>query len=168
MRGVGGARPAAGVSLSCGAWLAYLLSTVARVDGVLAEAKRPRASFRISALALGVVAKDLDAARAQVVPLLAMGEPTMVEHLVGAALPEGAIRAAVAKGGPFALAKLFTPEVIDQIALVATPDGLTAALARYAETGIDELAVGVFAAPDEVPGIVAELGRARRELGRGA
>ncbi len=92
----------------------------------------------------------------------------MVEHLVADALPAGAVTGAAARGGPFALAKLFTPEVIDQIALVATPDGLGAALARYAETGIDELAVGVFAAPDEAPAIVAELGRARLELGRKA
>jgi len=162
------ARHADGVSLSVGASHAYLRETVARVERVLAETKRPRASFRVTALSLGVIAKDLDAARAQVVPLLAMGEPSMVEHLVAGALPPGAVSAAHARGGPFALAKLFTPEVIDQIALVATPDGLRDALARYAETGIDELAVGVFAAPDEVPAIVAELGRARRELGRGA
>jgi 5,10-methylenetetrahydromethanopterin reductase len=162
------ARHADGVSLSVGASHAYLRQTVARVERVLAAEGRARASFRISALALGVIAKDLDAARAQVLPLLAMGEPSMVEHLVGDALPGGAIREAHARGGPFALAELFTPDVIDQIALVSTPDRLSEALARYAATGIDELAVGVFAAPDEVPGIVMELGRARRELGRDA
>jgi alkanesulfonate monooxygenase SsuD/methylene tetrahydromethanopterin reductase-like flavin-dependent oxidoreductase (luciferase family) len=162
------AKYADGVSLSVGASHAYLRETVARVERVLAERGRARDSFRVSALALGVIAKDLDAARAQVLPLLAMGEPSMVEHLVGSALPQGAIREAAARGGPFALAELFTPDVIDQIALVSTPDRLTEALARYAATGIDELAVGVFAAPDEVPGIVTELGRARRELGRGA
>jgi alkanesulfonate monooxygenase SsuD/methylene tetrahydromethanopterin reductase-like flavin-dependent oxidoreductase (luciferase family) len=162
------AKYADGVSLSVGASHAYLRETVARVERVLAERGRSRDSFRVSALALGVIAKDLDAARAQVLPLLAMGEPSMVEHLVGSALPQGAIREAAARGGPFALAELFTPDVIDQIALVSTPDRLTEALARYAATGIDELAVGVFAAPDEVPGIVTELGRARRELGRGA
>jgi alkanesulfonate monooxygenase SsuD/methylene tetrahydromethanopterin reductase-like flavin-dependent oxidoreductase (luciferase family) len=162
------ARFADGVSLSVGASHAYLRATVARVERVLAETGRSRASFRVTALALGVIAKDLDAARAQVLPLLAMGEPSMVEHLVAGALPAGAVSGAAARGGPFALAKLFTPEVIDQIALVATPDGLRDALARYAATGIDELAVGVFAAPDEVPAIVMELGRARRELGRDA
>jgi 5,10-methylenetetrahydromethanopterin reductase len=158
------ARVADGVSLSVGSSHAYLRQTVARVEQVLAEEKKPRAGFRITALSLGVIAKDLDAARAMVVPLLAMGEPSMVEHLTRGVLPEGEITAAAARGGPFAVAKLMTPEVIDQIALVSTPDGLGEALARYAATGIDELAVGIFAAPDELPAIVAELGRARHEL----
>ena len=113
-----------------------------------------------------MIAKDLDAARAMVVPLLAMGEPSMVEHLTRGVFAPGEVTAAAARGGPFALAKLFTPEAIDEIALVSTPDGLADSLARYAETGIDELAVGIFAAPDELPAIVAELGRARSELRR--
>ena len=158
------ARVADGVSLSVGASRAYLRATVASVERALAEQKKPRAGFRVTALTLAVVAKDVDAARAMVVPLLAMGEPSMVEHLTQGVLPPGEVTAAAARGGPFAMAKLFTPEVIDEIALVSTPDGLGAALARYAETGIDELAVGIFAAPEELPAIVAELGRARREI----
>jgi alkanesulfonate monooxygenase SsuD/methylene tetrahydromethanopterin reductase-like flavin-dependent oxidoreductase (luciferase family) len=57
--------------------------------------------------------------------------------------------------------------VIDAIALVATPDGLAEALARYAATGIDELAVSIFAAPDEQPGVVEHLARARPPHPRG-
>jgi alkanesulfonate monooxygenase SsuD/methylene tetrahydromethanopterin reductase-like flavin-dependent oxidoreductase (luciferase family) len=162
------ARVGDGVSLSVGASHAYLRDTVAAVERTLAEHKKPRASFRVTALSLGVIAKDIDAARAMVVPLLAMGEPSMVEHLTRGVFAPGEVTGAFARGGPFALAKLFTPEAIDEIALVTTPDKLTESLARYAATGIDELAVGIFAAPDELPAIVAELGRARAELRRNA
>jgi hypothetical protein len=44
---------------------------------------------------------------------------------------------------------------------VATPDTLGDGLERYAATGIDELAVSIFAAPEEQPAIVEQLARAR-------
>jgi 5,10-methylenetetrahydromethanopterin reductase len=162
------ARIGDGVSLSVGGSHAYLRETVAAVERVLAAHDRPRADFRVTALALGVIAKDISSARAQVVPLMAMGEPGMVEHLARGVLAPGELTGAAARGGPFASAKLFTPEAVDQLALVSTPDELPAALERYAATGIDELAVGVFAAPDDVPAIVRDLAQARRELGRKA
>jgi alkanesulfonate monooxygenase SsuD/methylene tetrahydromethanopterin reductase-like flavin-dependent oxidoreductase (luciferase family) len=159
------ARIGDGVSLSVGGSPQYLRETVAAVERILAEQGRPRASFRIMSLALGVIAKDKAAARAQVVPLMAMGEPGMVEHLARGVFAPGELTGAAARGGPFASARLFTPAAIDQLALVSTPDDLPAALGRYAATGIDELAVGIFAPPDDVPAIVRDLAQARRELG---
>ena len=158
------ARVGDGVSLSAGGSPAYLRETVATVERIVAERKLPRASFRVTAVALGVVAKDLAAARGQLVPLMAMGEPGMVEHLARGVFAPGELTGAAARGGPFAAARLFTPAVVDQLALVSTPDDLPAALARYAATGIDELAVGIFAPPDDVPAIVRDLAQARREL----
>src|SRR5262245_45419281 len=158
------ARVGDGVSLSAGASAAYLRETVATVERILAERKLPRASFRVTAVALGVIAKDLAAARGQLVPLMAMGEPGMVEHLARGVFAPGELTGAAARGGPFAAARLFSPAAVDQLALVATPDDLPAALARYAATGIDELAVGIFAPPDDVPAIVRDLAQARREL----
>ena len=158
------ARVSDGVSLSVGGSPAYLRETVTAVERILAERKVPRASFRVTALALGVIAKDVTAARGQVVPLMAMGEPGMVEHLARGVFAPGELTGAAARGGPFAAARLFTPSVVDRLALVSTPDDLPAALARYAATGIDELAVGIFAPPDDVPAIVRDLAQARREL----
>jgi len=158
------ARIGDGLSLSVGGSPRYLRETVQEVEQVLAERKKPRAEFRVTALALGVVSKDVAAARGQVVPLMAMGEPGMVEHLARGVLAPGELTGAAARGGPFAAARLFTPAVVDQLALVSTPDALPAALARYAATGIDELAVGIFAPPDDVPAIVRDLAQARREL----
>jgi hypothetical protein len=47
------------------------------------------------------------------------------------------------------------------MALVATPQQLPDALHRYAATGIDELAVSIFATPEDQPAIVEQLARAR-------
>ena len=55
----------------------------------------------------------------------------------------------------------FRVEVIDGIALVATSERLGETLERYAATGIDELAVSIFAAPEEQPAIVEQLALAR-------
>jgi alkanesulfonate monooxygenase SsuD/methylene tetrahydromethanopterin reductase-like flavin-dependent oxidoreductase (luciferase family) len=159
------ARAADGVSLSVGASRTYLAETVRDVERALAAAGRDRASFRITALALGVIAKDLDAARRSVLPLMAMAEPSMAEHLARGALAPGALVSAARERGPMGALRLFTPDVIDQIALVATPDGLGDALASYAATGIDELAVALFAAPDEQPALVRALGAARPAKG---
>jgi ketosteroid isomerase-like protein len=94
-----------------------LRDTVAAIERRSPSKQAARA--RVTALALGVVAKDPDAAR-DGVPLLAMGEPSMVEHLTRGAFPPGEVTGAWC-GGPFAIAKLFTPEAIDEIALVRRP-----------------------------------------------
>ncbi len=152
------ARVADGVSLSVGASRAYLTETVRDLERALAAAGRERASFRVTALALGVIAKDLDAARKSVLPLMAMAEPGMAEHLARGAIAPGALVGAARERGPMGALRLFTPEVIDRIALVTTPDALGEALASYAATGIDELAIALFATPDEQPALVRALG----------
>jgi hypothetical protein len=162
------ARAADGVSLSVGASRRYLRETVDELERALVLEHRDRASFRITALALGVIAKDLDAARKSVLPLMAMAEPQMAEHLARGALAPGSLVGAARDRGPLGAMRLFTPEVIDAIALVATPDGLGDALAGYAATGIDELSVALFATAEEQPGLVRALAEARPQRGGSA
>ena len=59
--------------------------------------------------------------------------------------------------GPFGVMKYWTPERVDQIAFVATPDTLGERLASYAATGIDELALMMINPPSEQPAIVKQL-----------
>ncbi len=49
--------------------------------------------------------------------------------------------------------------------MVATPERLGDALERYAATGIDELAVSIFAAPEAQPAIIEQLAAARPRRG---
>jgi alkanesulfonate monooxygenase SsuD/methylene tetrahydromethanopterin reductase-like flavin-dependent oxidoreductase (luciferase family) len=155
------ARVGDGLSISMAASQAYLSDTVRDVERELAAQGRDRASFRITAVALGVIAEDLDTVRKQAAPLFTVFEPAMLEHLARGVIEPGALVAATASGGATAATQLFTPEVVDEIALVASPEGLGAALERYAATGIDELAVSIFAAPEQHPAIVEQLARAR-------
>ncbi len=155
------ARVGDGLALSLGASLTYLADTVRDVQHELDARGRDRRSFRITAVTLGVIAVDVDTARAQALPLFSLLEPAMAEHLARGVIEPGALVAAAESGGTPAVMKLFTPEVVDSIALVTTPDGLGAALERHAATGIDELAVSIFAAPEDQPAIVEQLARAR-------
>jgi alkanesulfonate monooxygenase SsuD/methylene tetrahydromethanopterin reductase-like flavin-dependent oxidoreductase (luciferase family) len=155
------ARVGDGLSISAAASHTYLVDTVRDVESELAAQGRDRSSFRITAVALGVIAKDLDTARKQVAPLFSLIEPRMLEHLARGVFEPGALVGAAESGGAAATIPLLTPEVIDGIALVATPDGLGDALERYAATGIDELAVSIFAPAEEQPAIVEQLARAR-------
>jgi alkanesulfonate monooxygenase SsuD/methylene tetrahydromethanopterin reductase-like flavin-dependent oxidoreductase (luciferase family) len=63
--------------------------------------------------------------------------------------------------GPFGVMKLWTPDKVDQIAFVATPDMLRDKLAAYAATGIDELSVMMINPPEEQPEIIRQLAAAR-------
>jgi alkanesulfonate monooxygenase SsuD/methylene tetrahydromethanopterin reductase-like flavin-dependent oxidoreductase (luciferase family) len=155
------ARVGDGLSISVGASRRYLRETVREVERELEAAGRDRAQFRITAMAMGVIAKDLEAARNAVKPIFAMAKPQMAEYLARGVIGEGELVSAASSGGPFAATRLFTEEVIDGLALVSTPDGLGDALAAYAATGIDELALALFAGPDEQPAIVKELADAR-------
>jgi len=155
------AETADGVALSVGGSERYLRESVADIEKSLADAGRERSAFRITASCMAVIAQDLGAARNAVRPIMTLAEPSMVEHLARGVLEPGALTAAAARGGPLAASKCFTDEVIDAVALVAEPDGIGEALARYAATGIDELAVSLFAAPDAQPELVAMLAAAR-------
>lgn len=155
------ARVGDGISLSVGASKRYLRETVRAIDTELAAAGRQRESFRVCALVFGLIAEDLAKAREQIAPIIALAEPGMAEHLARGVLAPGSLVSAAQEGGPFAVGRLLTPDVIDAIALVATPDGVGDALAAYAETGIDELSVALFASPDEQPGLVKLLADAQ-------
>ncbi len=156
-----------GLSISMGASPAYLVETVRDVERELAAQGRDRASFRIAAAALGVIADDPDAVCRQVAPLFSMFEPSMLEYLARGVLEPGALVGAAQSGGTPAMIGLLTPEVIDAMALVATPESLGKALERYAATGIDELAVSIAAAPEEQAKVVEQLARARVVVERG-
>ena len=155
------ARVGDGISLSAGASISYLAKTVRDVEGELAALGRDRARFRITAFAIGAIADDLDAARRQTAPFFSLFEPAMLEHLALGVVEAGSLVAAVRSHGMAGALACLTPGVLDAIALVATPDGLAAALARYADSGIDELAVSILAPSEEQPAIVEQLARAR-------
>ena len=61
--------------------------------------------------------------------------------------------------------KMWTPDLIDQIAMVTTPDGLGDALARYAATGVDEVALMMLNMPDQQPELIRLLAEARPREG---
>ena len=152
-----------GVSLSAGASKQYLRETVALCEQELAANGRKREDFRISAVCIAAVNVDLDAARAPLRPMLSLFPPDGTAVLAKGVLGDDFVQAAEA-GGAFAAMKYYTPEVIDQIALISTPDGLADALAGYAETGIDELALMLLNPPEDLPGIVKQLAVARDSL----
>jgi alkanesulfonate monooxygenase SsuD/methylene tetrahydromethanopterin reductase-like flavin-dependent oxidoreductase (luciferase family) len=155
------ARVGDGLSISMAASRAYIRDTVRDVEAELAAQGRDRASFRISAVVLGVISEDPDTACRAAAPLFTVFDPPMLEYLAREVIEPGALVAAVESGGTPAAMQILTPEVIQGIALVATPEQLGAALERYAATGIDELAVEIFAAPEEQPAIVEQLAAAR-------
>jgi alkanesulfonate monooxygenase SsuD/methylene tetrahydromethanopterin reductase-like flavin-dependent oxidoreductase (luciferase family) len=155
------ARYADGVTLSAGSSRDYLAATVSQVEKELAEAGRRREDFRITAVVAAFITDDPHKARNQVAALLSTFDPHTTEYLAAGAIPDGALVTALAEGGPFAAVDVFTPEVIDAIAMVCAPDDLPAALHRYAQTGVDEIAVAPFAPPDQLLDIVRALADSR-------
>ncbi|WP_039797590.1 LLM class flavin-dependent oxidoreductase [Nocardia araoensis] len=159
------ARHADGVCLSAGSSRKYLAQTVQRVETTLAESGRDRASFRITSLVAAFITDDMSKARSQVAALLSTFDPATTEYLAAGAIPDGALVRAVGEGGPFAAMPVFTPDVIDAVAMVCPPDGIGEALGRYAETGIDELAVALFAPTEQIPELVRAMAASRPTLG---
>jgi alkanesulfonate monooxygenase SsuD/methylene tetrahydromethanopterin reductase-like flavin-dependent oxidoreductase (luciferase family) len=159
------ARVGDGLSISMAASHAYMAETVRDVERELAAQGRDRASFRISAVALGLIGGDLDAARKVAASIFTLFDPPMLEHLARGAIEPGALVGAVQSEGKDGATRILTPEVIDGIALVATPERLGDALERYAATGIDELAISIFAAPEAQPAIIEQLAAARPRHG---
>jgi 5,10-methylenetetrahydromethanopterin reductase len=150
-----------GLSISVGASKQYIKEAVAQSERALAAAKRDRKAYRIVALALGIIADDLDAARGPVRAMLSMFPQGLAEFLARGVVEPGSLVAAE-KQGPMAVMKKWTDEAIDQIAFVAKPNGLANALAAYAETGIDELGLILMADPEQQPEIVRQLAAARK------
>lgn len=158
------ARHADGVCLSAGSSPEYLARTVRQVEHTLAECGRSREDFRITSLVAAFVTDDVTKARNQVAALLANFDAATTEYLAAGAIPDGALVDAIATGGPFAAVPVFTPEVIDKIAMVCPPDGIGDALRRYAATGIDELAVTLFAPSEQQPELVRTIAADRPSL----
>ena len=155
------ARVGDGLSISMAASQAYIADTVRDVESELEAQGRDRTSFRISAVALGVIAEDLETASASAAPLFTIFDPPMLEYLARGVIEPGALVDAAEAGGTPAALQILTPEVVAGIALAATPEQLGVALERYAATGIDELAVSIFAAPEQQAAIVEQLAAAR-------
>ena len=157
-------RYADGLCLSAGGSRRYLTQTVQQVESALAELGRPRGDFRITAVVAAFITDDVAKARNQVAALLSTFDPATTEYLAAGAIPEGALVSAIAGGGPFAAVPVFTPEVIDTIALVCPPEGVAEGLRRYADTGVDEVAVTPFGPPAQLPDLVRVLAANRPAL----
>jgi len=153
------ARIGDGISISVGASRDYVRDTVAAVEKELAAAGRDRKSFRITAMAIGVVAEDLDTACGPLKAMLAMFPQGTAEYLARGVVAPGSLVEREAR--PMAVMKMWTREAIEKIAFVSAPDRLGATLASYAETGIDELSLVLFGDPDSHPEIVRKLAAAR-------
>jgi alkanesulfonate monooxygenase SsuD/methylene tetrahydromethanopterin reductase-like flavin-dependent oxidoreductase (luciferase family) len=155
------ARYADGVCLSAGSSRKYLAETVQQVEKVLAETGRARETFRISAVVAAFITDDMAKAQTQVAAMLSTFDAATTEYLAAGAIPDGALVAAIARGGPFEAVKVFTPDVVDAVAMVCPPDALGDALASYADTGIDEIAVAPFAPPEQVPELIRMMAERR-------
>lgn len=157
-----------GVALSFGASRRYLSRVVSETEKALESGQRERGSFRITAVTAAAVAPDIDAARTRAGKLLAFAHmPTAQVLAEGVSpLPEADdVRTALESGGPAAAAATFAKETIDALALVATPDSLADAVAAYADTGIDELAVMLTGSPRDHVEVVGMLADINKELG---
>jgi 5,10-methylenetetrahydromethanopterin reductase len=151
------ARYADGVCLSAGASRTYLANTVRQVEATLAAAGRPRHSFRICAVVPAVVSEDPCGARARVAAVLSTFDASTTEYLAAGAIPPGSLSRAIASGDPAEVDTVFTPDVIDAMAMVCPPDRVGEALAAYARTGVDEIAIAPLMPSDQVPDLVRLL-----------
>lgn len=155
------AQYADGVCLSAGSSRTYLADTVRQVEAALAAAGRPRQGFRISVVVPAFISEHMREARMQVASLLSTFDAATMEYLAAGAIPPGALVSAIAAGGPSEAIKVFTPEVIDAVAMVCPPDGVGESLAKYAQTGVDEIAIAPFMPPDQVPDLIRLLAEHR-------
>lgn len=149
------ARIADGLSLSVFSSHDYLRSQVDLVERTLEQEGRDRRAFRVSACVLASIEPDLASARAAMAATLAAFPLGAPEMLSGLDVPDSnTIAAARAEGGTAQVAKLFSEETIDGLALVATPQTLASAIDRYRSIGIDELIVLPSAPPESHPGLI--------------
>lgn len=133
-----------GVALSAGASRAYLAASMGAVRAHLATSSRARSDFRVTAMVLFALAEDLTEARERIAKLLAFAPPGQVAELVTGIddLPDPAeVRATLERDGPVAAGALYRAEVVDALAIAATPATLPSALEAYADLGIDEIAL---------------------------
>ena len=157
------ARVGDGLSISVGASMSYIRDVVKDIERELAAAGRDRRSFRITAMAMASIGDDLDSLRAPMGPMLSSFPQETAAFLARGVVDSEELLRVQAEEGPFGVMKLWTPEKIDQIAIVATPEMLSERLAQYADTGIDELAVMLNNSLGEQPEIIKQLAAAREE-----
>jgi alkanesulfonate monooxygenase SsuD/methylene tetrahydromethanopterin reductase-like flavin-dependent oxidoreductase (luciferase family) len=150
-----------GISISVGASLTYIGDVVQRCEKFLDEHNRKREDFRITAVVAAAVSDNTEAGRMQVGGIFAAFDPNTIEYLAQGTLPEGSLTGAVARGGPFEGIKLFTEEVVRELAIVCPPSELAPMLQRYADLGVDEVAVLPLAPPAQIPDVVRHVAAAR-------
>ncbi|MGD9999758.1 MAG: LLM class flavin-dependent oxidoreductase [Ilumatobacteraceae bacterium] len=155
------ARVGDGLSISIGASAQYLRDVVADVERELAEAGRDRSSFRITALAMTAIGPDLDMLRAPIAPMLSTFPQASAAFLARGVIDADELVRVEREEGPFGVMKMWTPDRVDQIAFIATPDMLADRLAEYAATGIDELSLMMINPPDQQPAIIEAIAAAR-------
>ena len=150
-----------GISLSIGGSHSYIADVVQRCEEVLAREGRSREDFRITAVVAAAVTDNIEAGCMQVAGILSSFDPATIGYLAQGALPDRALEEAFARGGPFEAISLFTEEVVQELAIVAPPDGLGPALKRYADLGVDELAIVPLNPPAQIPEILPHFTAAR-------
>jgi alkanesulfonate monooxygenase SsuD/methylene tetrahydromethanopterin reductase-like flavin-dependent oxidoreductase (luciferase family) len=142
------AQVADGVSLSVAASRTYLRESVELIERELAAAGRDRSSFRITALAFGLIAPGIDEILAGMGPMIATFPPEPMEVMGKGALDGSAYVAAHTAGRTLEAARMLTADVMRELTLAAEPDGVGEALQSYADTGIDELGVMPMGPPE--------------------
>ncbi len=155
------ARCADGVSLSVSASRTYLRETVALIEDELAAAGRDRSGFRITALAFGLIAPGVDAILAGMGAMLATFPPEPMEVLAEGALDGARYVELHTSGQTLEAARMLPPDVLGELTLAAEPDGVGAALASFADTGIDELGVMPMGPPEMLVDTIKLLAASR-------
>ncbi|HEX6311444.1 MAG TPA: LLM class flavin-dependent oxidoreductase [Acidimicrobiia bacterium] len=155
------ARYADGVSLSVSASRTYLRETVRLIEDELAAAGRDRSEFRITALAFGLIAPGIDQILAGMGAMLATFPPEPMETLATGALDGARYVELHTSGQTLEAARMLTPDVLRELTLAAEPDGVGAALASFADTGIDELGVMPMGPPEMLVDTIKLLAASR-------
>ena len=139
-----------------------ILASPAHVRRVRATtSSRARGDFKVIAYVPMAVSDDATQARAWMRPLVARalgalhGQSILEDAGLGAARTQP-FRDATAAGR--AAAKLVTDDVMDAVAVAGTPAQCRAALARWAEAGLDAV-VAVVPAGADLPRQIERLGR---------
>lgn len=161
------ARVADGVSLSAGATAPYLREAVATARQRVADSDREPGVFAATALVMiGYDPIDQAAARARAARLLAYSPIAPMRRIAPELdLPDQArLSAALLDGGTSAAAACYSEATVEATTLVATDATLVRGLLRYAETGVDEVAIILTGSPARNLRLVAALGNARAEL----
>ena len=155
------ARVADGLSISVAASRTYLRETVELVESELAATGRDRSSFRITALAFGLIAPGIDQILGGMGPMLATFPPEPMEILGKGALDGRAYVEAHTGGRTLEASKMLTADVVRELTFAAEPDAVGEVMKEFEATGIDELGVMPMGPPEMLPLAVKLLADAR-------